>query len=477
MSAIAIDQAKTIFPSASPALLVFGQRTGSTTAVRLTGTWSGTTPTAFEADAGSGFAACTSVTVGAGTFWLNLPALAAGHYTLALRFTNETATSVTVQCSIGDNFLSWTDSRGGIGFSYDPGITTGIKNWVWDHSDAIWQTILNNSGSYWHGYILQQLRAYLGYPVAIMSIVQSGATLRGTTNAWNSTTGANYSTLGLPYLAESGATGAKAVLFTVGSNDVQATGSTTVGTEFHDALASTKTDVAAAIHGAPVLLCELIADKGPASWAGGAADPDFRYKIDDQRQGLLNAYADASCLRGANGTGIYYPTDNTHPNTEQNAKDHGYRWFAAIVREVYGDLSMPRSPKVSSVTIDDTKTIVRVTFDKALSNSISSSVVGFRVMDDGTAVTISDQSVTGLHVVTLTLESAVAGTCTVSFASAEDAINVGALPVGVAIALPDTSNGDTSFTLPAEPFFASAVTDFVPSVNQFATMFAGPLRV
>jgi hypothetical protein len=174
---------------------------------------------------------------------------------------------------------------------------------------------------------------------------------------------------------------------------------------------------------------------------------------------VLDAVAAGDIRMGANLTGQSY-SDHTHPHTSTHSQELADRWYLV--------LQGVRGPRMTAVYTIDASTF-DVVFDQALGNSLSSAVDGFLVQDDGAAKTLSAAVVQTGTRVRLTTSTSCAGVVTVSFGSGASAVG-GTLPTA-SYALPDARTA----AIPAEPFFAQAVTD-PPTGGQFSTVFSGVIR-
>jgi hypothetical protein len=216
---------------------------------------------------------------------------------------------------------------------------------------------------------------------------------------------------------------------------------------------------AADIGNAPDTYLWLFGDRDPS----GVDAAVYRERMDEARQAIIDAYA-GDALRGANLTDCDWPGDHTHPATEADARQIAHRWYLA--------LNGYAGPRVDAVYVMDASTY-DVKFDQELGDANDTEYQGFRVMDDGTAVAHTATKTTATRV-RLVTDAPCAGTVTVSFASGADAIGGVAVPASVAYALPDTTYASTA-RIPAEPFFAHAVTE-APTSGRFSTVFSGVLR-
>lgn len=212
-------------------------------------------------------------------------------------------------------------------------------------------------------------------------------------------------------------------------------------------------DAIHALNGAPFLYLDIFSEKDAvaAGFSGGFANAAYRSQMDLYRQAILEVVGTHSCRMGPNLTGQLY-TDRTHPDTLGYATQFG----RAINLAVIGG----RAPRLVSATIDSTKTIIRLTPDQDLGNTISSSFGAVRVLDGASVVDLSGATlrIASARLMTINLLTPIAGVCTVSFGSASDAVGA-TIPFSANYTAPDGA----TFTVPMEPFFATATTTFVAS--------------
>jgi len=265
-----------------------------------------------------------------------------------------------------------------------------------------------------------------------------------------------YATAGSPSLAYG--------ICLLGPNSIQTTSSWTkadiitayqnLGDAFH------------ALNGAPLLYLDIMSEKDAvgAGFSGGFSDPAYILQMNTYRQAVLDVVNTHSLRMGPNLTGQVY-ADHTHFDSTTLATIVGKLSYLA-------QASSTRGPQVSSLTIDSTKKILRLTPNQDLGNSVSSSVGGFRFFDGASDVTgnLSSAVVTSARLITFTLSVAIAGTPTVSFASGSDAVGA-TMPTSTA----QTPPSGATLTIPMEPFFGHAVTNFVPPGVK-AGVFAGVAR-
>lgn len=244
-------------------------------------------------------------------------------------------------------------------------------------------------------------------------------------------------------------------LMIVGANDVM-TGSTVSTATYVTAIQSVKAWLSAApFNGTPQLYLAIISQASSSGFVGGDSNVDFITRLNGVRQAVLDAVTAGHCALGANLTGQAYG-DNVHPDTTLEAEQIGYGFYLAIT-------GTP-APRITAASVNAAKTIVHVTNDRALSNTVSSSIGGFRAMDNGVVVTLSGETV-----LTSTMEELVfppaSGTVTIGFAQVRDAVGQ-TMPVGVA----QSVNG-TTYAPPLIPVFNMAVSaaGFSPSPSPSAS--------
>lgn len=245
----------------------------------------------------------------------------------------------------------------------------------------------------------------------------------------------------------------------LGANDVGGEATKTAA-QYRDGIKALADWVAATFTGAPSLYFSVFADDAPPG--GDPEDAGYVARMNNFRQGVNLAYAAGYCRIGPNWTGMQF-SDQTHPNTLLQG--------AILGRGAYlCTNSGLEPPKVVSATYNVARTVTSVTFDKDLGNSVSSSVAGFRMFDNGVRATVSGAVVSAVRVVAVT-HTAIVGAPTISFAHAEDAIGQ-TIPVGVTQTLADAS----TYRAPALPFFAVAATEAPGGTGRFANVFASAVR-
>ncbi len=224
-------------------------------------------------------------------------------------------------------------------------------------------------------------------------------------------------------------------------------------------------DAINALNGSPLMYLDIFSEKDAvgAGFSGGFSSPLYRSQMDTYRQAVLDVIGTHSCRMGHNLTGELY-ADHTHPDTLAFATYFGQASNFVVTGS--------RGPRLIGATLDATNKIIKITANQDLSNSIGSTFAGMRVMDGGSPIDLSTATlkITTTRLMTITLSSAIVGSCTVSFASASDAVGA-VLPVSTFTA-PDNS----TFTIPLEPFFSVATTAPTAQGGHFGSVMKGIIR-
>lgn len=333
-----------------------------------------------------------------------------------------------------DNVMGIGDSTIAINglISQHPSTLTG---YYWHVPSSTWlDTAGIGSQSSWYPDLCQQWNSNRGRTLGIIDAAESGTRIL---DSWNPDIIGNRLPGAKTQWINSGSPTLNAVICQLGVNDSYQS-SISAASAYRDVIQAMQSWIATNLGGAP-LYFNLFADSDPNHAAYGGSLVTYRTHMDTIRQGILDAIAAGYALQGANLTGQVY-ADRTHPDSLALAAIHGRAWYLAL----YGTAP----PRMVGVSLNAAKTVVTVTLDRTLANALSSSVAGFRVTDSGSLATISSAIVTTSRTVVLTLSAPIAGTCAVSFASADDAVGV-TLPVGATQTLVDAS----TYQAPLVPFF------------------------
>jgi hypothetical protein len=238
----------------------------------------------------------------------------------------------------------------------------------------------------------------------------------------------------------------KAVLALFGPNAI-VNGTTPTQASVLSALQTLATNLASDIAGAPALFVDVFGQVTTGS------PPDRRGAENNFRQAVLQGVGLGSFKLGPVLIDQSYG-DGVHPDTSGHSGENvviGRRFWVAYKNALLSGTD-GRGPRIASAVIDVTKTIVTVTYDRALGNTDGSSVAGFIVKDGGSAGTISSEVVAGGTRVVFRMSSAIAGVATLDFASNDDAAGA-TVPKSAAITLPSSA----TVALPAEPVLAQSI--------------------
>jgi hypothetical protein len=391
----------------------FKRTIGGTTDVVVAGTYAGGTPTHIEYQLG-GSGAYTTVnteSISGGNWSGKILSQSPGDQTLKIRWSNDTATNLTTLLSVGDNILVMGDSE-----STDPGTNNvtpsatpfhvryqhnGIE-WVdWDSTPEFQQ-------GQW-AYYGEQVTSGQSTPVFILNAGASGSSFA---NWASGQTDLNNAITLAATLFNGGITAV--MMCNLGTNDARQS-STLTAAGVKTTIDSICTAIQAVLPGgsAPIFWTPIA--QVDANIGGGT----LRTEMDAVRGGLVLSVAGGSCHFGSFLQDLLYSGDNLHPD-DNDLAPIGRRQYLETADTLYST-SLGSGPRVTAATIDATKTIVVVSLDRAISNALTSSVVGFQVSDSGAPVTINSQIVTTSTSITLTLATAIVGTCTVTWTSNNDA--------------------------------------------------------
>lgn len=449
------------FDTSAPVVARQRSTSVTNTDISLAGTSTGTTATHIEAQLNGGaFVQLTGETITSTDWSGTLAAVPKGEYTLVLRKTNATGDSVTAILLVGDAGLGPGDSVS-VGANISGFLSSGTNHsWVWHSSNSTWfrYDIHTDVGCY--PLLLTQLAADQGCPQMFIYGGASGSHL----SAWVSGTFPDGASA---MVAASLVNGLRWILWFVATNDVITGGGSpgqqraTIAGYFATAKSYLNGKLAAAgVTGTPVHVCYSIGECPSSQF-------NLRHDIDQVRLGIADAVTAGTMSMGGMMFDLDY-SDDTHPDNNDAQQMADRQWMALKDAAYSGALG--RGPRVASVTKNTGLTSFVVIFDQDLSNSISSTVSGFRVLNgDGSAATITGQTVTAIRAVTITVSPAATGTPTVSWASGNDAVGA-TVPKSASITMPDAR----TTTRPAEPFIEHAV--IAASSGHYGSLSAGITR-
>lgn len=339
-----------------------------------------------------------------------------------------------------DHIVGIGDSRMGAGGAI-PNHGSTLIGYDWDNVHSSWNDTSAGNGSQgsWVPDLCQQWNSNRGRTLGFINGAGSGERIL---THWDPSFTTFYWDQVKTYHTNSGSPTVLAVMGMLGPNDVSF-GTTVAASLYTDAIARMRTRVTSDYGSGCGFYFDLYADvyADPAIFTGGAANTDWIARLNATRQGVLDAVAAGSCSLWGNLTGQVY-FDHTHPDSLLLAAEIGRAGYLGFNGGV-------PAPRMVGVSLNAAHTLITVTVDRNLANSLSSSVAGFRVTDSGSSTTISSAVVATARTIAITLSAPIAGTCAISFAHAEDAIGV-TIPVGATQTLADAS----TYQAPLVPFFA-----------------------
>jgi len=414
--------------------------------IHLVGTYSGT-PVHIEADwNGSGFALISNEVISAGNWSGDLINMTRGQGTLTVRFSNDTSvTAIKAHVGIGDVYVCAGDSiaRGALANLQTTTTFGSIVATCYVDGGAGWQqcddpTVFGGGGSFWPLLGSLLVRTTGTYPVAFINV---GV---GSTGIYYPSTGtgcwvkgqACYTAMMTAIANASLVNPPKGCIVHLGANDAADPTTVTTQAGYLTLLTNFINNFRSDYPNATVFFAQL------GNLTTGSP-PDRRLAIDNVRAATTQAWAVSG---GAPGPVLYDLTnDGVHYTTNVEGQAVADRWSVAVANQLYSGTG-GRGPRPTSTTIDATKTIVTINWDRALGNVVGTSdlTTAFRVEDAGTAKTISS-AINATSTATVLQCPAVAGACTVDLGSQNDANNV-TIPTSADITLPDAR----TIRLPAE---------------------------
>lgn len=451
----------------NPATFTVVQRIGTTGTIPVTGTVSGATED-IEASFNGGAYQTIASAVGPGNYSGTLTGQAQGQGTLTVRKKVTTSASATVtNIGIGDVFLIGGDSisegRGASAQSYSHATLKAVdfrQDDAWKDGNDPTDTG-TSIGSHWP-LLATHIMASQGVPVCFISCGTGGTDVAGSNSSW-AKPGGDYNVM-VQQAIDSKVGSVKAVLMHLGPNAIVNSNNPAISLDTYraalDALAS---NLAADVAGAPKLHVGICGEVGTGS------PPDRRTAEDNIRGGILSAWNN-------NGTAIKPGPvlieqdygDNVHPSTTPQLQIVADRWWAAISQALYGGAN-GRGPRLSSAQWSVARTILTVTFDRALKTGLAFATQPWIVKDNGAAMTVSGVAYHGSNAAALLITTSAAATgpantTTLTFASGDDAV-ARVIPISTDIALPSSG----TVNLPAEPIYGAAVLESTVITGGFTT--------
>lgn len=418
------------------------QRDGSDQAdVTITGSYSSATATSIEYRLDGGSWATLDNSLSGGTFSGVVSDVATGVHTFDVRLNDETdITDSVANVLVGDVILVIGQSNAAGRLTNDQSYThASLKAAMYDGS---WAELADSfaasgsTGSPWPLLATQWLDSE-GVPLAIMNKAVSGTAIA---TWWDSTAQTNWTTAKSTVTA-SGVNGLAAVLIDLGENDAA---NDTLEADFNTDLDGLAADVQST-YGCPLIVC----------CTGTQPSIDADSDLDAIRSAQITAWGDnANVAPGP----MSYDRAGLHWESDAEGATIAARWWLAIEAALFGGAN-DRGPRFSSATVHEYRDQLTVVFDRALKTGLTFSTAPWTVLDDGTPVTLAAVTYhsTNANAVVLTLSAPLsgdAGTCTVTFASGNDAAGV-VVPKSTDITMPVGS----AVQLPAEPFYAQAAEE------------------
>lgn len=435
------------------------QRSGASGSVVLSGSYSGT-PTAIQARAvdvadGTTVTAYTTVdeSLSGGTWSGTLSVPNGGPYYLQARAISDSQIGASLPSEtiiVGDVFAA-------IGQSNTSGVGTNNQSysgtapaWLVRQTSTTIDEALNdpwaiNNGS-WGPLLATLVDAHLGgaVPIAFITNATSATGLGPTEPDWLPPSGTEWGDFE-SQLASQGDPALAAVLWLQGERDA----ALATSAANYESAEKTLATAVNALSGTPELLSALIGYN--TTWSAN---------LDAIRQAKIANWNDGTTLPSANPIDLDLSDeggDGLHFKTDTELGILAGRIWLALEDAVYAGTN-GRGPRLSSATYSGST--IALTFDRDLDTAdttYTASAFAFDE-DDGTARTVSSVTRTGTRTVDVVLSGVIDGTAPkISFGTANTAAGA-TIPKTAAISLPTTINGVSAVALPAEPFFAQAIT-------------------
>lgn len=424
----------------SPSVYQIYQRDGSSQAdITIEGTYTGT-PTAIEYQIDGGTWNALDSTLAGGTFSGTASDVSAGEHTITVRLANETATTDSVtNVRVGDVF-GWIGQSNQDGRFIDAQPYTGAAASVFDQ-DGSWENLTSGylspdaSGRY---SVLPRLASLIeadtGVPVGFVAETLGGTGLIAPDDEW-AQGGANYTNF-INTVNSSDINDLKALLWYQGGHEVhypvsQSTYETAEQTMLNNMQADT------GFSAVPMISANIAMQGGRDTAA-----------IDTVRAAKIANWENvAEIYPGPTGHDQDF-SDGLHWRTDAQAATLAGRWSRTIDNALYSGSEAARGPQFNSASYEGNS--LTVTFaggEGSLTNQTDTT--GWEVSDDAGTRTV--QSATGTsNTVTLTLDQALTGTVTVSFASGNAAVGTTLVDSG-------------THSMPPEPFVDETALASVPT--------------
>lgn len=432
------------------------QRSGSTGSISISGSVTGSTED-IEASFNGGAYATIATAVAPGSFSGTLSGQAQGQGTLTVRKKTTTTTSTTVaDIGIGDIFVVGGDSisegRGTNAQSYSHATLKAVT-YRQDDAFAFANDPIDtgtSSGSHWP-LLATQIMSDQSVPVLFITTGTGSTDVYTSGNDEWAKPNSAYTEM-TSQVTSSGVNSVRAVLMHLGPNAVVAA-STPTQAAYNAALDTLASNIAADVVGAPKLHLGIFGETSPGS------PPDRTAALNNCRAAIIEALGDNANIKpGPCLIDLNY-SDGVHPQSDADLATVAKRWWVAINESLYSG-SGGRGPRLSSAQWNAGRTQLTVVFDRTLKTGLTFGAGAWRVLDNGTPMTVSSVAYHGTDTsaVVLTMSAAASGPAGTSTAS----LGHGDTAVGVVIPTSDdiTMPSGAAITIPAEPFYAQAVSEF-----------------
>jgi phage gp36-like protein len=441
----------------SPSAFEVHQRSTSTTgSIQIGFSTVGSTEDIEASHSGSAFQTIkTGHAPGAGTGTYTGPV---GQGTLTVRKKTTTTSSATV-ANVGIGIVL-TDG----GDSIDDGRGTNAQ--VYSHATlkaamfrgGVWSELTETNGAGSHRPLLAtQIMADQGVPVAFIVNGVGSTDVAGSNNQWAKPNSA-YSALTSAVTAST-VSSVPAVMMHLGPNAVINATLLSKAT-YNAAIDTLASNYAADLAGAPTLHIGVFGEVSTGS------PPDRVSALNNLRGAILEALGDnANVKPGPCLIELDY-SDGVHPTTDAQLQAVAHRWWFALKESLFGgSAGSGRGPRLASASWNIARTQLTVVFDRVLKTGLTHATACWAVSDNGSAMTVSSVAYHGSNASALVITTSAAATgpansTTLTFANGDTAVGQ-VVPRSADLTLP--AGGTT--TIPAEPFYAAAVSEGVTSAT------------
>lgn len=393
----------------SPVQYACKQRNGSTVSWTVSGTYTGGTPAAIEYDLNdAGSWATLDASPSGGTFSGSV-ALASGNHKIAVRWSDDTDTTDTVDpVRVGYGF-GWTGQSNASGRYTNAQTYTGDGSSIYNEDAGAWEELATGWGDRTDPVTTDKysvlpilatlLEADFGEPIWFIHRCTGGASIVSGTPTWNEPSGTDYAAFN-SYVSDSGINGLTALCY--GQGEAEIIANYTNGATYQAAVEAMHDGMETA---AGFTFPMLVEQTGVTETANDTAANAIRAAQIATADDNADVYLGAVCYDRA---GLHYESD-------VEATAVAGRWFRAIVTAFFAGSG--GSPRLTTATYsDDTITL---TYDQTLAGATLDEEP-WLVTDGAGTRTVSAAVASGRRV-TLTVDQALADTVTVRLGNGDDA--------------------------------------------------------